>query len=125
MSSSEADPREGEIRVFQEDCAEDKLKNGILTLTNQRIIFEKTEGRMATLSKKVEGVLLDIPLDRISSVRSEGFVIKKVVITTSDGRSLKFGVFNIGKWIKLIEEQKGLYLKRGTDSNERSKPSHT
>lgn len=125
MSSSEADPKEGEIRVFQEDCAEDKLKNGILTLTNQRIIFEKTEGRMATLSKKVEGVLLDIPLDRISSVRSEGFVIKKVVITTSDGRSLKFGVFNIGKWIKLIEEQKGLYLKRGTDSNERSKPSHT
>jgi hypothetical protein len=117
VSSSEADPREGEIRVFQEDCAEDKLKNGILTLTNQRIIFEKTEGRMATLSKKVEGVLLDIPLDRISSVRSEGFVIKKVVITTSDGRSLKFGVFNIGKWIKLIEEQKGLYLKRGTDSN--------
>ena len=125
MSSSEADPKEGEIRVFQEDCAEDKLKNGILTLTNQRIIFEKTEGRMATLSKKVEGVLLDIPLDRISSVRSEGFVIKKVVITTSDGRSLKFGVFNIGKWIKLIEEQKGLYLKRGTDSNERSKPSHS
>jgi hypothetical protein len=125
VSSSEADPKEGEIRVFQEDCAEDKLKNGILTLTNQRIIFEKTEGRMATLSKKVEGVLLDIPLDRISSVRSEGFVIKKVVITTSDGRSLKFGVFNIGKWIKLIEEQKGLYLKRGTDSNERSKPSHS
>lgn len=125
MSSSEADPKEGEIRVFQEDCAEDKLKNGILTLTNQRIIFEKTEGRMATLSKKVEGVLLDIPLDRISSVRSEGFVIKKVVITTSDGRSLKFGVFNIGKWIKLIEEQKALYLKRGTDSNERSKPSHS
>lgn len=125
MSSSEAHPKEGEIRVFQEDCAEDKLKNGILTLTNQRIIFEKTEGRMATLSKKVEGVLLDIPLDRISSVRSEGFVIKKVVITTSDGRSLKFGVFNIGKWIKLIEEQKGLYLKRGADSNERSKPSQS
>jgi hypothetical protein len=125
VSSSEADPKEGEIRVFQEDCAEDKLKNGILTLTNQRIIFEKTEGRMATLSKKVEGVLLDIPLNRISSVRSEGFVIKKVVITTSDGRSLKFGVFNIGKWIKLIEEQKGLYLKRGTDSNERSKPSQS
>jgi hypothetical protein len=125
VSSSEADPKEGEIRVFQEDCAEDKLKNGILTLTNQRIIFEKTEGRMATLSKKVEGVLLDIPLDRISSVRSEGFVIKKIVITTSDGRSLKFGVFNIGKWIKLIEEQKALYLKRAADSNERSKSNHS
>jgi hypothetical protein len=87
MSSSEADPKEGEIRVFQEDCAEDRLKNGILTLTNQRIIFEKTEGRMATLSKKVEGVLLDLPLDKISSVKSEGFIIKKVVIPTLDGQA--------------------------------------
>ena len=112
MSSSEADPKEGEIRVFQEDCAEDKLKNGILTLTNQRIIFEKTEGRMATLSKKVEGVLLDLPLDKISSAKSEGFIIKKVVITTIDGKAFKFGVFNIHKWVKLIEEQKRIIPKK-------------
>jgi hypothetical protein len=125
MSSSEADPKKGEIRIFQEDCAEDKLKNGILTLTNQRIIFEKTEGRMATLSKKVEGVLLDLPLDKISSAKSEGFIIKKVVITTIDGKPFKFGVFNIHKWVKLIEEQKELYLKRNNDPNEQSDPSHT
>jgi hypothetical protein len=124
MSSSEADPKEGEIRVFQEDCAEDRLKNGILTLTNQRIIFEKTEGRMATLSKKVEGVLLDLPLDKISSVKSEGFIIKKVVITTIDGKAFKFGVFNIHKWVKLIEEQKEIYLKGNTNPNERSDHSH-
>lgn len=124
MSSSEADPKEGEIRVFQEDCAEDRLKNGILTLTNQRIIFEKTEGRMATLSKKVEGVLLDLPLDKISSVKSEGFIIKKVVITTIDGKAYKFGVFNIHKWVKLIEEQKEIYLKGNNNPNERSDNSH-
>jgi hypothetical protein len=124
MSSSEADPKEGEIRVFQEDCAEDRLKNGILTLTNQRIIFEKTEGRMATLSKKVEGVLLDLPLDKISSVKSEGFIIKKVVITTIDGKAFKFGVFNIHKWVKLIEEQKEIYLKENNSQNERSDNSH-
>ena len=110
MSSSGADPKEGEIRVFQEDCAEDKLKNGILTLTNLRIIFEKTEGMMATLSKKVEGVLLDLPLDKISSVKPEGFIIKKVVIATIDGKQFKFGVFNIGKWVKLIEEQKAIFM---------------
>lgn len=124
MSSSEADPKEGEIRVFQEDCAEDRLKNGILTLTNQRIIFEKTEGRMATLTKKVEGVLLDLPLDKISSVKSEGFIIKKVVITTIDGKAFKFGVFNIHKWVKLIEEQKEIYLKGNNNPNERSDNSH-
>lgn len=125
MSSSEADPREGERRILQEDCAEDKLKNGILTLTNQRIIFEKTEGKMATLSKKVEGVLLDLPLNKISSVKSEGFIIKKVVINTKEGKSLKFGVFNIGKWVKLIEEQKESYLKRDNNSSEQSSLSHT
>src|SRR3954471_22291449 len=99
MSSSEADPKEGEIRVFQEDCAEDKLKNGILTLTNQRIIFEKTEGKIATLSKSTGDVLLDIPLDKISSVSAEGFIIKKVVFSTGD-RIYKFGVFNTGKWAR-------------------------
>ena len=125
MSSSEADPREGERRILQEDCAEDKLKNGILTLTNQRIIFEKTEGKMATLSKKVEGVLLDLPLNKISSVKSEGFIIKKVVINTKEGKSLKFGVFNIGKWVKLIEEQMESYLKRDNNSSEQSSLSHT
>jgi hypothetical protein len=66
---------------------------------------------MATLSKKVEGVLLDLPLDKISSVKSEGFIIKKVVVTTIDGKPFKFGVFNIHKWVKLIEEQKEIYMK--------------
>jgi hypothetical protein len=98
-----ARPRPGEKRILQEDCAEDKLRNGILTLTNQRIIFEKTEGRIATLSKTTGDVLLDIQLDKISSVSTEGFIIKKVVIFVDD-KVYKFGVFNTGKWAKEIEK---------------------
>lgn len=102
MSSSK--PRPGEKKILEEDCAEDKLKNGILTLTNQRILFEETEGRMVTLSKKTGDVVLDISLDKISSVKAEGFLVKKVVIVSAHNR-YKFGVFNTGKWAKAIEEQ--------------------
>jgi hypothetical protein len=101
---SEAQPRPGERLIMQEDCAEDKLKNGILTLTNQRLIFEKTEGRMTTLSKKTEEVLLDIPLEKISASKSEGFIIAKVVVELSD-RTYKFGVLNTGHWAKEIMTQ--------------------
>ena len=97
-------PRQGEKTILQEDCAEDKLKNGILTLTNQRIIFEKTEGKIATLSKSTGDVLLDIPLDKISSVFAEGLIIKKVVISAGD-RTYKFGVFNTGKWAREVKNQ--------------------
>jgi hypothetical protein len=101
---NEAQPRPGERLIMQEDCAEDKLKNGILTLTNQRLIFEKTEGRMTTLSKKTEEVLLDIPLEKISASKSEGFIIGKVVVELGD-RSYKFGVLNTGHWAKQIMTQ--------------------
>jgi PH (Pleckstrin Homology) domain-containing protein len=101
---SSADPRQGERMILQEDCAEDKLKNGILTLTNQRIIFEETEGTMATLSKKTGNVVLDISLDRIDSVKTEGLLVKKVVISIG-GKLYKFGVFSTGKWAKAIKNQ--------------------
>jgi hypothetical protein len=101
---SSAEPRQGERMILQEDCAEDKLKNGILTLTNQRIIFEETEGTMATLSKRIGNVVLDISLDRIDSVKTEGFLVKKVVISIGD-KLYKFGVFSNGKWAKAIENQ--------------------
>ena len=101
---SGAEPRPGEMLIIQEDCAEDKLKNGILTLTNQRLIFEKTEGRMTTLSKKTEEVLLDIPLEKISASKSEGFIIAKVVVELSD-RTYKFGVLNTDHWAKEIMTQ--------------------
>jgi hypothetical protein len=96
--------RSGEKMIIQEDCAEDKLRNGILTLTNQRLIFEKTEGRMMVLSKKTGDMVLDIPLDKISSVKSEGYLIKKVTIIV-DHTLYKFGVFNNNQWVKAIEKQ--------------------
>ncbi|HYX55029.1 MAG TPA: PH domain-containing protein [Nitrososphaeraceae archaeon] len=97
--------RSGEKMILQEDCAEDKLRNGILTLTNRRLIFEKTEGRMVLLSKKTGEAVLDIPLDKISSVKAEGVLIKKVTIIV-DHTVYKFGVFNNSNWVKAIEKQK-------------------
>jgi hypothetical protein len=97
--------RSGEKMILQEDCAEDKLRNGILTLTNRRLIFEKTEGRMVLLSKKTGEAVLDIPLDKISSAKAEGVLIKKVTIIV-DHTVYKFGVFNNSKWVKAIEKQK-------------------
>ena len=34
---------EGEKRLKQEDCSEDSLGSGILTLTNKRLAFDKTQ----------------------------------------------------------------------------------
>ena len=101
---SAIEPRSGEKRILQEDCAEDKLKNGILTLTNQRLIFEKTEGRMVVLSKKTGEVVLEVPLDKISSVKAEGLMLKKVTIVV-DQKQYKFGVFNNSEWEKSIKKQ--------------------
>jgi hypothetical protein len=102
---SGAEPRPGERLILQEDCAEDKLKNGILTLTNQRLIFEKTEGRMTTLSKKTEEVLLDIPLSQIEDSKTEGFIVAKVVVHVVGSRLYKFGVLNTGHWAREIMTQ--------------------
>ena len=102
MSAFEPNP--GEKRILDEDCAEDKLKSGILVLTNQRIVFKKTYGTMATFSKKEGDVELDMPLDKISFVKSEGFLVKKLVIVSGD-KTFKFGVYNNSKWEKEIREQ--------------------
>jgi len=100
------EPAAGEKVVLDEDCAEDKLRSGILVLTDRRIVFQKTQGRMATLSKKEGEVVLEIPLDKITSVKSEGFLVKKLVITSGD-QTYKFGVFSNGKWERQIKQLKG------------------
>jgi len=97
------EPAAGEKVVLDEDCAEDKLRSGILVLTDRRIVFQKTQGRMATLSKKEGEVVLEIPLDKITSVKSEGFLVKKLVITSGD-QTYKFGVFSNGKWERQIKQ---------------------
>jgi Bacterial PH domain len=101
---SSVEPRQGERRILDEDCAEDNLKNGILTLTNQRILFQRTEGTMLTFSKKTGEVLLDIPLEKIISVKTEGFIMAKFVIATADD-VYKFGVFSPSKWARATREQ--------------------
>ena len=103
---SSIQPRKGEKLILQEDCSEDNLKNGLLTLTNQRLLFEKTEGTLATLSKRTEELLLDIPLVEIKASKPEGFLIKKVVVITVQNDIYKFGVFNNSKWAKEIEKSK-------------------
>ena len=45
---------ESEKRLKQEDCSEDGLGAGILTLTNKRIAFDKTRGRIADFTKRIE-----------------------------------------------------------------------
>lgn len=99
-------PQEGEKVLLSEDCAEDKLKSGVLILTNKRILFQKTEGRMATFSKKEGEVILDIPLQAISAFRAEGFLVKKFVVVAVD-QTYKFGVFSNGKWEKEMRQAKG------------------
>ncbi len=97
------EPVPGERIVLDEDCAEDNLKSGILVLTDQRLVFQKTQGRMATLSKKEGEIALDIPLDKITSVRAEGFLVKKLVVI-ADGQTYKFGVYSNGKWERQIKQ---------------------
>lgn len=103
---SSVQPRKGEKLVLQEDCYEDHLKNGLLTLTNQRLLFEKTEGTLATLSKRTGELLLNITLVEIKASKGEGFLLKKVVVITIQNDIYKFGVFNNSKWAKEIEKSK-------------------
>ena len=51
---------EGEKRIKQEDCSEDKLGTGILTLTNKRLAFDKTNSRIMDFSKKFGDTVLYI-----------------------------------------------------------------
>jgi hypothetical protein len=99
-------PREDEKVLLTEDCAEDKLRSGMLILTSQRLLFQKTEGRMATFSKKEGEIILDLPLESITSFKPEGFLVKKIVVTAGD-QTYKFGVFSNGKWDKMLKQAKG------------------
>jgi len=95
------EPKSGEKIIMQEDCSEDKIGSGYLTLTNQRLIFEKGEVRMLTFSKKITEIALDIPLNKIINARTEGFLAKKVVVEISEPpgtKIYKFGVLGTGKW---------------------------
>ena len=98
---------DGEKRVKQEDCNEDNLGPGILTLTNKRLAFDKTKSRIMDFTKRMGETVLDIPLEEVTKSWKEGLFIKKVCFTakTNEGeQTYKFGVFNTKGWLKSIEQ---------------------
>jgi len=93
--------------VKQEDCNEDNLGPGILTLTNKRLAFDKTKSRIMDFTKRMGETVLDVPLEKVIKTWKEGLFIKKVCFTaeTNDGeQTYKFGVFNTKGWVKSIEQ---------------------
>ena len=97
----------GEKRLKQEDCNEDELGTGILTLTNQRIAFDKRKSRIADFSTKMGETVLDVPLNELLDVWKEGRFIKKICfkIKTNDGeKTYKFGVLGTGGWLEEIQD---------------------
>ena len=98
---------DGEKRVKQEDCNEDNLGPGILTLTNKRLAFDKTKSRIMDFTKRMGETVLDVPLEDVTKSWKEGLFIKKVCFTAKidDGeQTYKFGVFNTKGWLKSIEQ---------------------
>ena len=98
---------DSEKRIIQEDCSEDSIGSGILTLTNIRVVFDKTKGGIADFSKKFGDTVIDVPLNQIIQVGKEGWLVKKVWIkvkTTEGEKTYKFGVYNTNKWLKTLQE---------------------
>ena len=98
---------DGEQQIKQEDCSEDNLGVGILTLTNKRLAFDKTKARIMDFTKHMGETILDIPLNDITKTWKEGLLMKKVCFTakTNEGeKTFKFGVFSTKNWLKNIDE---------------------
>ncbi|KAF6242333.1 hypothetical protein C6988_08905 [Nitrosopumilus sp. b1] len=96
-----------EKKIRQEDCSEDGFGPGILTITNKRIAFDKTRGRIMDFSKKFGDTVIDVPLVKIKKVWKEGLLMKKVCfsVETEDGeKSYKFGVFSNGSWLETFQD---------------------
>ena len=100
---------DGEEKIRQEDCSEDTLGSGILTLTSKRLAFDKSTGRIMDFSKRFGDTVLDVPLGEITRVWKEGRLIKKVCFSAKrDGggeeKTYKFGVFSTGGWLETVQD---------------------
>jgi len=98
---------EGEKKIRQEDCSEDKFGPGILTLTNRRLAFDKTKGRIMDFKKEFGDTVIEITLKNVEKVWKEGLLMKKVCFSTKTNEgeeTFKFGVFSTGGWLKTIQE---------------------
>ena len=94
---------EGEKKLRQEDCHEDKLGAGILTLTNRRIAFDKTRARIMDFSKHMGDTIIDAPLSDVKKVWKEGLLMKKTCILVGED-TYKFGVLSPGGWTDAIQD---------------------
>ena len=98
---------ENEKKIRQEDCHEDTLGGGILTVTNKRIAFDKTRGRIMDFSKKFDETVINTPLNEVNKVWKEGWLMKKVCFSVKEDneqKDYKFGVFNNGSWLETLQE---------------------
>jgi len=98
---------EDEKKIRQEDCHEDSLGGGILTVTNKRVAFDKTRGRIMDFSKKFDETVINTRLNDVIKVWKEGWLMKKVCIRVKDGdghKDYKFGVFSNGSWLETLQE---------------------
>lgn len=95
--------------IRDEDCNEDKLGHGWLILTNKRLLFRKEQSRIATLSKEPGDVVLNVSLDKVKDVRTEGFIAKKLVVEID--KVYKFGVLETKGWMKELKEAIASYSK--------------
>ena len=69
-----------EKRISQEDCNEDTIGVGFLTLTNKRVAFDKKESRVMDFSATMGDTVLDVPLENVTKVWKEGLLMKKVCL---------------------------------------------
>ena len=98
---------ESEKKIRQEDCSEDSLGPGILTVTNKRVAFDKTKGRIMDFAKKFGETVIDVPLNDVLKVWKEGIFMKKVCIrvkTKGEEKDFKFGVFSNGSWLDTLQD---------------------
>ncbi|GBC74256.1 MULTISPECIES: hypothetical protein [Candidatus Nitrosocaldus] len=92
---------EGNV-IMEEDCSEDKLGAGYLVLTDKSLVFYTGKAKVLTFSKDMKKAL-EVPLQDVKGTRTEGFIIKKLVVELKDGRVYKFGVLNNKKWKESID----------------------
>jgi hypothetical protein len=89
----------GEKLLLEERAKSENYGKGTLTLTNGRLVFERTTG---LISKKTE-ICLICPLSTVEDVRVEGLIGKKLAVQGSDERTgrinkWKFSVPNPSGW---------------------------
>ena len=97
--------KDDERKIRQEDCHEDSLGAGILTLTNQRIAFDKTRARIMDFTKHVGDTVMEASLSDVTRVWKEGLFMKKLCISVGgeSPKTYKFGVLNPGGWKKSVQ----------------------